>query len=122
MATLCVGIIFYKYDYGLIVFYSGFIKSVKQIANTYTFYIVNPGLFAGRRSTVYIFYNKKIPNIGDIFWCRMSDLNQRPTDYKSAALPTELIRQRALLYIVGTRISSQKIHNLLAKCNFVRKI
>ena len=26
------------------------------------------------------------------FWCRMSESNQRPSDYKSAALPTELIR------------------------------
>ena len=25
-------------------------------------------------------------------WCRMRDSNPRPTDYKSAALPTELIR------------------------------
>ncbi len=25
-------------------------------------------------------------------WCRMTDLNRRPTDYKSVALPTELIR------------------------------
>ena len=56
--------------------------------------------------------------LGQIFWCRMSDLNQRPTDYKSAALPTELIRQRELLYMFVAQISSRKIHNLLAKCNF----
>ena len=26
-------------------------------------------------------------------WCRLSDLNQRPTDYKSVALPAELNRR-----------------------------
>ena len=26
------------------------------------------------------------------FWCRMGDSNSRPTDYKSVALPAELIR------------------------------
>ena len=30
----------------------------------------------------------------DNFWCRLSDLNQRPSDYKSDALPAELNRQR----------------------------
>jgi hypothetical protein len=28
-------------------------------------------------------------------WCRLEDSNPRPTDYKSAALPTELSRRRA---------------------------
>ena len=44
----------------------------------------------------------------------MSDLNQRPSDYKSDALPAELNWQRALLYIAGNKISSVKIHKSLA--------
>ena len=28
-------------------------------------------------------------------WCRLSESNQRPTDYKSVALPTELSRHGA---------------------------
>ena len=31
-------------------------------------------------------------------WCRMSESNQRPTDYKSVALPAELIRQSLRAY------------------------
>ena len=31
--------------------------------------------------------------------CRMSESNQRPTDYKSAALPSELIRQYVLIIV-----------------------
>ena len=27
-------------------------------------------------------------------WCRMRELNSQPTDYKSVALPIELIRQK----------------------------
>ncbi len=41
-------------------------------------------------------------------------MNQRPSDYKSDALPAELSRQRALLYIVIKKIASVKIHKLLA--------
>ena len=33
-------------------------------------------------------------------WCRMRDLNSRPTDYKSVALPTELKRQHEHIYII----------------------
>jgi hypothetical protein len=33
----------------------------------------------------------------DLIWCRLEDSNPRPTDYKSAALPTELSRRRARL-------------------------
>lgn len=42
---------------------------------------------------------KKIPITRDniIKWSRMSDLNQRPTDYDSVALPTELIRRSPLI-------------------------
>ena len=79
VATLCVGIIFYKYDYGLSVFYFGFIKSVKQIANTYTFYIVNPGLFAGRRSKQFIYFIIKNPQYrGHIL---VPDVGLEPTTY-----------------------------------------
>ena len=28
----------------------------------------------------------------DFYWCRLQELNPRPTDYKSVALPTELNR------------------------------
>ena len=34
-------------------------------------------------------------------WCQLSDLNQRPTDYKSAALPTELNWRHGILYRVA---------------------
>ena len=37
-------------------------------------------------------------------WCRTTDSNHRPTDYKSAALPTELVRHRSQQ---ATRISEQ---------------
>ena len=47
-------------------------------------------------------------------WCQLSDLNQRPTDYKSDALPAELNWQCALLYLVRLIISSLKIHKMLA--------
>lgn len=42
-----------------------------------------------------IFYtNKKCPKRAFFYlWCRLSDLNQRPSDYKSDALPAELNRQ-----------------------------
>ena len=33
-------------------------------------------------------------------WCRLRDLNSRPTDYKSVALPTELKRQHEHIYII----------------------
>ena len=33
-------------------------------------------------------------------WCRLRDLNSRPTDYKSVALPTELKRQHGHIYII----------------------
>lgn len=37
---------------------------------------------------------KKPPVKGGFFyWCRQRDLNSRPTDYKSVALPTELCRR-----------------------------
>ncbi len=29
-------------------------------------------------------------------WCRLRDLNSRPTDYKSVALPTELKRHKII--------------------------
>ena len=32
-------------------------------------------------------------------WCRLRDLNSRPTDYKSVALPTELKRHKKSNYI-----------------------
>ena len=32
-------------------------------------------------------------------WCRLRDLNSRPTDYKSVALPTELKRHKNSNYI-----------------------
>src|SRR2546422_663986 len=32
-------------------------------------------------------------------WCRVEESNPRPTDYKSAALPTELTRHRETLYV-----------------------
>ena len=35
-------------------------------------------------------------------WCRLEDLNPRPTDYKSAALPTELSRQGNSIQIQHT--------------------
>ena len=31
--------------------------------------------------------------LGFVFWCRRKELNPRPSDYKSAALPTELHRR-----------------------------
>ena len=38
-------------------------------------------------------YTIKKPPYKEIFlWCRLRDLNPRPTDYKSVALPTELSR------------------------------
>ncbi len=38
-----------------------------------------------------------------LYWCPRRDLNSRPTDYKSVALPTELQGQRAAIsIIVGT--------------------
>ena len=33
--------------------------------------------------------------------CRVEESNPRPTDYKSAALPTELTRRRETLYVCG---------------------
>src|SRR6266516_777448 len=33
--------------------------------------------------------------------CRVEESNPRPTDYKSAALPTELTRHRDTLYVCG---------------------
>ena len=39
------------------------------------------------------FNKKNAPNGAFLNWCRLSDLNQRPTDYKSAALPAELNRR-----------------------------
>ena len=42
---------------------------------------------------------KNAPNGAFLNWCRLSDLNQRPTDYKSAALPAELNRRACQLYI-----------------------
>ena len=36
-----------------------------------------------------------------VLWCRVEDSNHRPTDYKSAALPTELTRRSAALYVCG---------------------
>lgn len=34
-----------------------------------------------------------------VLWCRQRDLNSRPDDYKSTALPTELCRPDEKLYI-----------------------
>src|SRR3546814_8846221 len=39
-----------------------------------------------------IFINARI--VAVMKWCRLSDSNGRPTDYKSVALPAELKRQR----------------------------
>ncbi len=43
-------------------------------------------------------------------WCRHTDSNRGPTDYKSVALPTELCRQRlnALTYIITKPPCQQK--------------
>ena len=41
-------------------------------------------------------------------WCRLSDLNQRPTDYKSAALPAELNRRcQTIIHISKTNASKK---------------
>src|SRR5699024_5369560 len=37
------------------------------------------------------------PGVSGRKWCRLRDSNSRPTDYKSAALPTELSRQQGLV-------------------------
>ncbi len=42
---------------------------------------------------------KKSP-LGAFEWCRLRDLNSRPTDYKSVALPTELNRPNENLFIL----------------------
>ena len=52
--------------------------------------------------------NKKPRKTAGI-WCRLSDLNQRPTDYKSAALPTELNRQCQPIIHICTHNASKKI-------------
>ena len=39
------------------------------------------------------FKNKKTPNSNPMFWSRRWDLNPQPTDYKSVALPIELLRR-----------------------------
>ena len=33
-------------------------------------------------------------------WCRLSDSNQPPADYKSAALPNELKRHKCLIFFL----------------------
>ena len=42
-------------------------------------------------------------------WCRLRDLNSRPTDYKSVALPTELKRR----YLFEYNIINQFINLIL---------
>ncbi len=38
-------------------------------------------------------------------WCRLEDLNPRPTDYKSVALPTELSRPKSQILLVSSILS-----------------
>lgn len=49
--------------------------------------------------------------IKNINWCRREDLNPRPANYESAALPTKLLRQLSLLY-----------HNNIKHNNIIIKI
>ena len=54
-------------------------------------------------------------------WCRMTDLNRRPTDYKSVALPTELIRQEiaTILFLIQTlNYYSIQLNNVLIYTRF----
>ena len=51
---------------------------------------------------------KNAPNGAFLNWCRLSDLNQRPTDYKSAALPAELNRRcQTIIHISKTNASKK---------------
>ena len=43
-----------------------------------------------------LFKNKRLTtsiNLINTIWCRQGELNSRPTDYESVALPSELCRQ-----------------------------
>src|SRR5256885_15262765 len=42
--------------------------------------------------------------------CRVEESNPRPTDYKSAALPTELTRRRDTLYVCGDPRPAELAH------------
>src|SRR5205809_2378547 len=42
--------------------------------------------------------------------CRVEESNPRPTDYKSAALPTELTRRRDTLYVCGDPDPGERAH------------
>ena len=87
----------------------------------------------------YIFYNfyllpllltmnQKFKGFGDFqnpwfYWCRQRDLNSRPTDYKSVALPTELCRHNIWemliypsLFLVNNIFS--RIKWFCRNCNF----
>ena len=50
-------------------------------------------------------------------WSRMTDLNPRPTDYKSVALPTELIRHIKFVAAAPRQASSPLINFKFIKIN-----
>ncbi len=56
-----------------------------------------------------VFKTNKKPRKTAGIWCRLSDLNQRPTDYKSAALPAELNRRCPTIIHISKTNASKKI-------------
>jgi hypothetical protein len=52
---------------------------------------------ASRLASMPIYVKDEAKRLQAWRWCRMQDLNPRPTAYKAVALPAELIRRRAAL-------------------------
>ena len=53
-----------------------------------------------------------------LIWCRHQESNSGPSDYKSAALPTELYRQRSAYYAEDYFIWQYNLGSFSAKSTY----